>query len=139
MASRNASLFFILNPPGPGEFPRQMPRRPSIHFEHHVMPERRNRNASSSRRYRDNKRFKVRAKVINKKQKKVKQEIEEEREKRLAAEERSRRADAEIERLRQEYERLRQEYERLRRENEELKQRKLLEQVGCGFRSGSAQ
>ncbi|KAG6237337.1 hypothetical protein E4U23_008600 [Claviceps purpurea] len=70
--------------------------------------ERRNRNASSSRQSRDNKRLiKARAELI-KKQKEMKQELEEEREKRLAAEENARRVDAENERLRRENEELRQ-------------------------------
>ncbi|KAG6149313.1 hypothetical protein E4U11_000172 [Claviceps purpurea] len=183
MASRNQSIFFILNPPGPGEFPRQMPRAPLINVQDHVtetqisphaglesaesqsvpqmewqsdatqLPtidpsntrpleeleysvlsaipgvdipletklgtkeaqERRNRNASSSRQSRDNKRLiKARAELI-KKQKEMKQELEEEREKRLAAEEtarqereRSRQKDAENERLKRQVEELRQ-------------------------------
>ncbi|KAG6306202.1 hypothetical protein E4U22_004532 [Claviceps purpurea] len=79
--------------------------------------ERRNRNASSSRLYRDNRRAIVKAEAINKKQKEMAERIK-------TLEEESRQKD---ETIRQERERSRQaeaENERLRRENEALRQSK---------------
>ncbi|KAG6209110.1 hypothetical protein E4U35_007585 [Claviceps purpurea] len=89
--------------------------------------ERRNRNASSSRQYRDNRRAIVKAEAINKKQKEMAERIKSlEEESRQDKEtirqerERSRQAEAENERLR----RVDAENERLKRENEALRQSK---------------
>ncbi|KAG6126703.1 hypothetical protein E4U28_000372 [Claviceps purpurea] len=93
--------------------------------------ERRNRNASSSRLYRDNRRAIVKAEAINKKQKEMAERIktleEESRQKdeRLRQDEERIRQDEET--IRQERERSRRaeaENERLRRENEALRQSK---------------
>ncbi|KAG6111219.1 hypothetical protein E4U13_004937 [Claviceps humidiphila] len=97
----------------------------------------RKKNAEATKRYREARRAEARAAAI-KKEKEMKQELEQERETSRQKDERirqaeveKRRADAEIERLRRvdaekdaEKRRADAEIERLRRENEELKQRK---------------
>ncbi|KAG6278991.1 hypothetical protein E4U46_000781 [Claviceps purpurea] len=74
--------------------------------------ERRNRNASSSRLYRDNRRAIVKAEAINKKQKEMAERIK-------TLEEESRQKD---ERLRQDEERIRQDEERIRQDEETIRQ-----------------
>ncbi|KAG6247329.1 hypothetical protein E4U49_000375 [Claviceps purpurea] len=93
--------------------------------------ERRNRNASSSRLYRDNRRAIVKAEAINKKQKEMAERIKTLEEESRQKDERLRQDDERIrqdeETIRQERERSRRaeaENERLRRENEALRQSK---------------
>ncbi|KAG6124419.1 hypothetical protein E4U12_008236 [Claviceps purpurea] len=93
--------------------------------------ERRNRNASSSRLYRDNRRAIVKAEAINKKQKEMAERIktleEESRQKDVRLRQDEERIRQDEERIRQEIERSRQkdaEIERLRRQVEELRQSK---------------
>ncbi|KAG6310801.1 hypothetical protein E4U22_003068, partial [Claviceps purpurea] len=74
--------------------------------------ERRNRNASSSRLYRDNRRAIVKAEAINKKQKEMAERIK-------TLEEESRQKDV---RLRQDEERIRQDEERIRQDEERIRQ-----------------
>ncbi|KAG6221863.1 hypothetical protein E4U25_000637 [Claviceps purpurea] len=86
--------------------------------------ERRNRNASSSRLYRDNRRAIVKAEAINKKQKEMAERIKTLEEESRQDKERLRQDE---ERIRQDEETIRQkdaEIERLRRENEALRQSK---------------
>ncbi|KAG6217784.1 hypothetical protein E4U26_007782 [Claviceps purpurea] len=70
--------------------------------------ERRNRNASSSRQYRDNRRAIVKAEAIDKKQKEMAERIKTLEEDSRQKDERIRQAEAENERLRRENEALRQ-------------------------------